>query len=186
LAGLLTEDQRTELNRYLLEHTLTTLNEIKEIEHTLVVSRDPAALSLTREMGGRTVLEDGAPQFNTAIKRATLVAKAQGAHAVLILPADIPLIDSQEVSAVIKAGKNPPVVVIAPDRREDGTNAMFINPIELIEYAYGPGSFHRHRERAAAANARLEIIHSNALGLDLDLPEDLELLGGLERLNLGL
>ncbi len=185
LAGMLSEDQRTRLNQYLLEHTLTTLNEVSEIEHTLVVSRDPAALALTREMGGRTVLEDGAPQFNTAIKRATLVAKAQGAHAVLVLPADIPLINAAEIRAVLHAGKNPPVTVIAPDRREDGTNAMLVNPISLFEYAYGPGSFQRHSERAVAAGARLEIIHSDALGLDLDLPEDLELLGGLEKLNLG-
>lgn len=184
LAGMLTEDQRTHLNRFLLENTLTTLNDVQEVEHTLVVSRDPAALALTREMGGRTVLEDGAPQFNTAIKRATLAAKAQGAHAVLILPADIPLITPAEIRAVLKAGKHPPVTVIAPDRRENGTNAMFVNPAGLFEYAYGPGSFQRHSERAAAAGAHLEIIRSEALGLDLDLPEDLELLGGLDALGM--
>lgn len=185
LAGLLSEDQRTQLNRYLLEHTLTVLNEVREIEHTLVVSRDPAALSLTREMGGRTVLEDGAPQFNTAIKRATLAASAQGAHAVLVLPADIPLITPEEVRRLIKAGRNPPVAVISPDRRQNGTNGLFVNPAGLFEYGYGPGSYQRHRERAAQAGARVELIESEALGLDLDLPEDLELLGGLEALNLG-
>jgi 2-phospho-L-lactate guanylyltransferase len=184
LAGMLSEDQRTRLNRYLLEHTLTILNEISEIEHTLVVSRDPEALALTRSMGGRTVMEDGAPQFNTALKRATIVAKAQGARAVLILPADLPLVKSSDLKAVLKRGKNAPSVVIAPDRRQDGTNALFVNPAGLIEYGYGPGSFQRHSERAREAGAKLEIIRSNRLGLDLDLPEDLELLGGLEKLNL--
>ena len=184
LAGMLSEEQRTRLNRYLLEHTLKTLNEISEIEHTLVVSRDPAALALTRDMGGRTVLEDGAPQFNTAIKRATIVARTQGAHAVLILPADIPLIAPADVRELLKRGKTPPVVVIAPDRRLDGTNGLFVNPAGLIEYGYGPGSFQRHSERAVEAGAKLEVIHSDRLALDLDLPEDLELLGGLEKLNL--
>jgi 2-phospho-L-lactate guanylyltransferase len=184
LAGMLTEDQRTRLNRYLLEHTLTTLNNVAEIEHSLVVSRDPAALALTREMGGRTVLEDGAPQFNTAIQRATMVAKAHGAHAVLVLPADIPLLVPSEVQHLLTLGKRPPVVVIAPDRRQDGTNGLFVNPAGLIEYGYGPGSFQRHSERVHLAGARLEIVHSESIGLDLDLPEDLELLGGLEKLNL--
>jgi len=184
LAGMLTEDQRTHLNRYLLEHTLTTLNEVSEIEHTLVVSRDPAALALTRDMGGRTVLEDGAPQFNTAIQRATIVAKAHGAHAVLILPADIPLITPADVRRLLKRGKKPPVVVIAPDRRLDGTNGLFVNPAGLIEYGYGPGSFQRHSERASEAGAKLEVVNSDRLALDLDLPEDLELLGGLKKLNL--
>jgi len=184
LAGMLSEEQRTRLNRYLLEHTLTTLNEIPDIEHTLVVSRDPAALALTRSMGGRTVLEDGAPQFNTAIKRATIVAKAQGARAVLILPADLPLIRPSDLKALLRRGKKPPVVVIAPDRRLDGTNGLFVNPAGLIEYGYGPGSFQRHSQRAAEAGARLEVVNSDRLGLDLDLPEDLELVGGLEGLKL--
>lgn len=184
LAGLLSEDQRTRLNKHLLEHTLTTLNEIPEIEHTLVVSRDPAALALTREMGGRTVLEDGAPQFNMAIKRATIVATAHGAHAVLILPADLPLIDPPDIRSILEQGKNPPVVVIAHDRRLDGTNGLFVNPAGLFEYSYGVGSFRRHSELAQAAHAKLIIVNSPTLGLDLDLPEDLEFLGGLEMLGL--
>ncbi|MFH1523778.1 MAG: 2-phospho-L-lactate guanylyltransferase [Chloroflexota bacterium] len=184
LAGMLSEEQRTRLNRYLLEHTLTTLNEISEIEHTLVVSRDPSALALTRSMGGRTVLEDGAPQFNTAIQRATIVAKAQGARAVLILPADLPLVKPSDLKGLLKRGNRPPVIVIAPDRRSDGTNALLVNPAGLIEYGYGPDSFQRHSQRAADAGARLEVVNSRRLALDLDLPEDLEFLGGLEGLKL--
>jgi 2-phospho-L-lactate guanylyltransferase len=184
LAGMLTEDQRTSLNRYLLTHVLTTLKKISEIEHTLVVSRDPAALALTREMGGRTVLEDGAPQFNTAIKRATMVAMTQGAHAVLILPADLPLVKPVDLRTLLKRGNHPPVVVIAPDRRQDGTNGLFVNPAGLIEYGYGVGSFHRHSEYAQAAGARLEIIDLPNIALDLDLPEDLQALGGMKKLGL--
>jgi 2-phospho-L-lactate guanylyltransferase len=184
LAGMLTEEQRARLNRRLLERTLTTLNAITEIERTLVVSRDPAALALTRELGGRTVLEDGAPQFNTAIKRAAAVAGAHGAHAVLVLPADIPLIRPSDVRAILRRGTRPPVVVISPDRRHDGTNGLFVSPAGLIEFGYGPGSFQRHSERAVQAGARLVVYESERIALDLDLPEDLELLGGLERLKL--
>ncbi len=184
LAGLLSEEQRTCLNRYLLEHTLIILNEISEIEHTLVVSRDPAALALTRSMGGRTVLEDGAPQFNTALQRATIVAQAQGARSVLILPADLPLVEPSDLEAFLTQGIDPPVVVIAPDRRLDGTNCLLINPAGLIEYGYGPGSFQRHSTRATEAGARLKVIQADRFGLDLDLPEDLEMVGGLKGLKL--
>ena len=184
LAGLLSEEQRTSLNRYLLEHTLTILNKISGIEHTLVVSRDPAALALTRSMGGRTVLEDGAPQFNTALKRATIVAQSQGARAVLILPADLPLVEPTDLEDLLTQGLTPPVVVIAPDRRLDGTNGLFINPAGLIEYGYGPGSFQRHCQRATEARATLVVVNSERIGLDLDLPEDLEMVGGLKGLKL--
>jgi 2-phospho-L-lactate/phosphoenolpyruvate guanylyltransferase len=184
LAGLLTEEQRTRLNRYLLEHTLSVLNEIPDIEHTLVVSRDPAALALTRSMGGRTVLEDGAPQFNTAIQRATIVAQTQGARAVLILPADLPLVEASDLKALLSLGQIPPIVVIAPDRRLDGTNTLFVNPAGLIEYGYGPGSFQLHCQRATEAGAKLEVVNCERIGLDLDLPEDLEMVGGLQGLKL--
>jgi 2-phospho-L-lactate guanylyltransferase len=184
LAGLLSEEQRTSLNRYLLEHTLTVLNKISGIEHTLVVSRDPAALALTRSMGGRTVMEDGAPQFNTALKRATIVAQAQGARAVLILPADLPLVEPSDLESLLSQGMTPPVVVIAPDRRLDGTNGLFINPAGLIEYGYGPGSFQRHCQRTNEAGGKLVVVNSERIGLDLDLPDDLEKVGGLKGLNL--
>jgi 2-phospho-L-lactate/phosphoenolpyruvate guanylyltransferase len=184
LAGLLTEEQRTRLNRYLLEHTLAILKEIPEIEHTLVVSRDPAALALTRSMGGRTVLEDGAPKFNTALKRATIAAQSQGARAVLVLPADLPLVLPSDLEALLLKGTHPPVVVIAPDRRLDGTNCLYVDPAGLIEYGYGPGSFQRHSTRAVEAGARLEVVRSDRFGLDLDLPEDLEMVGGLKGLKL--
>jgi 2-phospho-L-lactate/phosphoenolpyruvate guanylyltransferase len=184
LAGKLTEDQRTRLNRYLLKHILDTLNEAQEIDHTLVVSHDPAALALTRDMGGRTVLENGTPQFNIALKRATAVARMNGAHAVLILPADLPLITADNIHELLELGKDPPVVVIAPDRRKNGTNGLLVNPAGIIEYGYGPGSNFKHAENATINGARVEFYYSDKIGLDLDLPEDLELVGGLKGLHL--
>lgn len=75
-------------------------------------------------------------------------------------------------------------MVIAPDRREDGTNGLLINPAGVIEYGFGPGSFHRHCERARQSGVKLDILSSPTLGLDLDLPEDLELVNGLEGLGI--
>ena len=40
LAGTLSEDERAELNRILLQHTIQTLTDLKEIEQVLVVSRE--------------------------------------------------------------------------------------------------------------------------------------------------
>jgi 2-phospho-L-lactate guanylyltransferase len=152
LAGALSEEERTQLNKLLLERTLTTLAELKEVEQVLVVSRDTAALAIAREHGARTVQEDGSPQLNTALKRATVVAQVYATRGVLVLPADLPLLTRQDLLALIKRAKKPPVVVIAPDRREQGTNALLISPAGLIEYDFGPGSFKRHCKRAKEAS----------------------------------
>lgn len=180
LAGALSEDERTELNRNLLQNTLKTLTELKELEEVLVVSRDPAVLAIARNYGARTVREDGQAELNTALTRATVVAQVYAIRGVLVLPADLPLISHDDVLALIGRAVDPPVVVIAPDRHGKGTNALLISPSGLIDYDFGENSFQRHCQRAEKAGARLEIVNLPSLGLDLDLPEDLELVRKME------
>ena len=181
LAGTLTADERTELNRTLLQHTLKTLSDLKEVEQVLVISRDPQALSVARMYGARTVREDGQPHLNTALRRATAIAQAYETRGVLVLPADLPLVSREDILTLVERAADPPVVVIAPDRHEKGTNALLISPAGLIEYDFGENSFQRHCARVKEAGARLEIVNLPSLALDLDLPEDLEIIKNLER-----
>jgi 2-phospho-L-lactate guanylyltransferase len=175
LANVLTQDERTDLNRRLLVHTLDTLTAIPELDQVLVISRDTAALSLARDYGARTVQENGAPKLNLALARATIVAQQYATRGVLIVPADLPLITPEDVYAMLARAKNPPVVVVAPDRHRQGTNALLVCPAGIIEYEFGPGSFERHCERALRAGAQLEICELPSLALDMDLPEDLQM-----------
>lgn len=177
LADVLTQDERINLNGKLLAHTLDTLNMIPEIEHVLVVSRDQEALALARDHGARTVQEYGESHLNIALTRATVVAKKYSTRGVLIIPADLPLLTPEDIQSMLEKIKDPPVVVVAPDRRREGTNALLVCPAGLIDYEFGPGSFQRHCERASQVGARLEICELPSLALDMDLPEDLELIG---------
>lgn len=184
LAGTLSPDERAQLNEMLLEHTLQTLKDLPEVEQVLVVSRDPRALAIARDHGARTVREDGAPQLNTALKRATIVAQVYATRGVLVLPADLPLLSRQDVLALLEKAVDPPVVVIAPDRHMKGTNALLISPAGLIEYDFGDDSFARHCERVRRRGVRLEVVDLPSLGLDLDLPEDLEMVRKMQGLQL--
>lgn len=176
LASVLSDEERAALSQNLLQHTLKVLNDIPEIERSLVVSRDSHALALARQQGARTLTERGSPELNRALVRATVVAKEYGAAGVLVLPADLPLLATEDVQTLIEAAQDPPVVVLVPDRHGTGTNAMLVRPSGLIEYDFGPDSFQRHQKRAEAVGARLEIRILPSLGLDLDLPEDLHYL----------
>jgi 2-phospho-L-lactate guanylyltransferase len=182
LAGTISEDDRINLNTRLLVHTLTTLSEISEIDQVLVVSRDSNVISISRDLGAKTVLENGSPQLNTALTRATVFAQLHAIYGVLILPADLPLLSKEDILSLIEAASNPPVVVISPDRREEGTNALLISPAGLIEYDFGPNSFERHCQHAKLAGARLEIVNLPSLAFDLDIPEDLKILHMLQGL----
>jgi len=124
----------------MLINTLKTLQQVEEIDTILVVSRDPSALSLARDFNARTVLEDGSPELNTALRRAAMVAQAYQVQEILVLPADLPLVKPEHLKEFLDHSGEPPEIVIAPDRRSNGTNALFINPAGLIEFCYGPGS----------------------------------------------
>jgi 2-phospho-L-lactate guanylyltransferase len=174
LAGVLSDDERADLNRRLLDHTLETLTTIPEIEQVLVISRDPAVLALAREYGARTIQENGSPQLNLALTRATLLVKNYNLSGVLVVPADLPLLTQQDVYAMLERANDPPVVVVAPDRHRKGTNALLVCPVGLIDYDFGSDSFQHHCTRVVEAGARLEIVELPSLALDMDLPEDLD------------
>ncbi len=180
LAGTLTEEERTTLNQELLERTLKTLAPLKELDQILVVSRDPHALTIARNHGAKTVREDGQPHLNTALTRATVMAQVHASQGVLILPADLPLLTQEDVLTLIDRAAKPPVAVIAPDRHGKGTNALLMVPAGLIKYDFGENSFERHCERIRKAGAKLEVVELPSLGLDLDLPEDLEMIRKME------
>jgi len=177
LANVLTSAERTDLNRHLLENTIHTLKGIREIEQVLVISRDSEALAMARDLGARTVLENRHSDLNVALARATIVAKTYATRGVLVLPVDLPLITTEDIQIMLDRVAEPPVVVVAPDRCYDGTNALLVSPAGLIKYQYGPGSFQRYCELAKAVGARLEICELPSLSLDLDDPEDLKLVG---------
>jgi 2-phospho-L-lactate guanylyltransferase len=99
---------------------------------------------------------------------------------VLVLPADLPLLTVTDVEALLACLNGDPLVALAPDRHEAGTNAMLIAPPGRIGYAFGPASFEQHRQMAQEAGVRLQIIRRPTLALDLDLPEDLALLRELQ------
>lgn len=175
LSGVLNDEERTELNFKLLTHTLQTLKDIPQIEQVLVVSRDQKALSLARDLGARTVQEHGSPGLNLALWRATMVAKKYSAHGVLILPADLPLLTPEDIQCLLERAQMQPVVVVVPDRHREGTNGLLVSPPGLIEYQFGPDSFQIHCQLTQATGARLEICELPSLALDMDIPEDLEL-----------
>lgn len=182
LSSKYSEEERMILNREMLRHTIERLQQVKGLEKILVVSRDPEALTVARKMGAQTLLESGNPGLNMALARASLLAKAYKARGIIVIPADLPLLEPEDVQEMINMVNGKPAVVIAPDRHHEGTNVMLVAPPDLIEFNYGKGSFERHRAEAIEAGADLRIVEKESMALDLDWPEDLELVGDRYRL----
>ena len=172
LSPVLLPDQRFELAQAMLRHVLSVTTTIRPVTGVLVVSRDTKALAIAREMGAKTLQEGAISNLNPALMRATLVVQSWRADAVLVLPADLPFINSQDIRGMIELAVDRSIV-IATDSASDGTNALLVRPPGAIEFEYGPGSFQRHIGSAAAAGLQAYTYESERLALDIDLPEDL-------------
>jgi len=176
LAPVLDPEQRMAFSQKMLENTLGILTETPEIEGVLVVSRDTAALAVARNYNVLTVRESGSPELNDALTRATeLLTLKHHITGVLVLPSDLPLLQKSDLEEMFVRAQPVPVVVIAPDRRREGTNALLVCPPGKVAYAFGGESFERHAMLARMAEARVEIVESPTLALDVDVPEDLDL-----------
>lgn len=174
LAYVLTPEQRQRFAETMLRHVLSVTRAVPLVTGTLVISRDNRVLTIAREYGARTVQESGQPELNVALMRATHIIRSWRSDAVFVLPADLPLIEPQDVEGIIRAaGYEEKTLVLATDRNRDGTNALFMRPPGLIGYAYGPGSYQRHAVMAREAGASVVLFDSERLLHDIDLPEDI-------------
>jgi 2-phospho-L-lactate guanylyltransferase len=174
LADVLTADQRQRFAEMTLRHVLETTRSTRQITGTLVISRDNKVLSIAREFGARTVQESGQPALNPALMRATQLLASWNAGAILVLPADVPLLAPDDLAGMIRlAGTHEECVVIATDRLYDGTNALLVRPPGLLAYDYGPGSYRRHLNQAHSLGVHVAEYRSQNLQYDLDIPEDI-------------
>jgi 2-phospho-L-lactate guanylyltransferase len=176
LSGVLSDDERYVLNMTMLGNTLNAMRQAKRIDQIVVVSRDPGVLSVSRNFGARTFQEESTSNLNRAVTLGVRFAMAGLADAVLIMPADLPLLETKYIQDVTDHMDDGNQMIIVPDRRDDGTNGLLLNPPDAIDFQFGAGSFQRHIQQAQHQGLKSEIVRIPALGLDLDVPVYLDVL----------
>jgi 2-phospho-L-lactate guanylyltransferase len=186
LAGVLSSGDRERLNIAMLTNILHTLKDMEEITGALIISHDESIQELAETFGFDFLLEQKPYSLNRAIKKACGKCGEMGASAVLILPADLPLINKKSLQSILDKNADPPVVVITPDRRKEGTNSLLINPVNGFNFQFGENSFFLHQNTASMMEYRVEIVDDPGMELDLDIPEDWELYQELIHDNLSL
>ena len=172
LARALKPPLRQALVRSLLSRTLDLLNANERIADTIVISHDVTVLELARSQNAIGLAESESG-LNAAITQAATWAADHGAQAIFIVPTDLPLIAEADINAMLDLATQPQCIVIAPDRREEGTNALLVRPPAAIVFAYGTSSFEAHRAQAQERGLTVHIYRSPTLALDLDVPDDL-------------
>jgi 2-phospho-L-lactate guanylyltransferase len=166
LAPVLDADERRSLALALYRDVLDAALACDALEAVGVVSRDDDALALAFEAGAVPMAEPG--DLNQSLTSAAAAVAERGATRLVVLAADLPLVESGAIAAL--AGAEFAVAVVPS--QDGGTNAMVVSP-GAIPFRYGPDSARLHLDAAQEAGLNTARLSLASLAFDIDTPEDL-------------
>jgi len=146
------------------------------VEDICVVSPDQMVLEEAKRRGATPLVQESRG-LNPALEEGRRRALELGASTLLVLPADLPLLDAGDVLAVLKEAGEGPSVVISPDGAGSGTNALLMQPPDVLPFAFGADSFEAHLGAARKCSLEIRVCERPHLAFDLDTAGDLASLG---------
>ena len=168
LSPALTGLERGALTLAMLEDVLDAALSVPGWE-TWVISPDEVALEVAAGRGARPIPEAKPPLAN-AIRQVEAKAKQDGATALAVLPADVPLVT---VDTLHEALRTLGAVVLARSADGSGTSLLLRRPPRAIPARFGPDSFRRHLELAAERGLPVSVVERRELSFDVDRPDDI-------------
>jgi 2-phospho-L-lactate guanylyltransferase len=173
LASILDQQTRTKLAHAMLSDVLEAVSNCSSHSEVSLVTSDAFATELARKFNFQVIADTSNRSETDAIEMATRFCEQNGVQSTLVIPADIPLIQSSELDQILRVAPDQgSVLVPAADGR--GTNAILRNPAGLFPLRFGNDSFKPHLEAARATNKPCTVLHLPGIGLDIDNPSDLQ------------
>jgi len=166
LSEILSDVERTTLNRTFYEHAFDILSRFSRAEILIAVSADDEVLADARSRRA-IALPERFPGLNAALKDAVARADALGATDILVVSVDLPHLAGSDLEAMVAGG-----IAIAPDRGGRGTNAIYLPDGVRIPFAYGESSFAAHVAAARSLGHDVRVVRRPGLAFDVDTPED--------------
>jgi 2-phospho-L-lactate guanylyltransferase len=173
LANVLSPGQREKLSAIMLQRVLQVLQEGRRFDAIFVVTKDMRAAQIGRNYDAEVIWEPESADENLALGYATEFCHSRGVETLLILPADIPFLNDQDLGAMLNGATQQPKVALCPSKEGVGTNALLRTPPDAIPVRFGPDSFSLHLLEARAKKIPCEVHHLPRVAFDIDTPEDL-------------
>jgi len=171
LSSILSSEERFVLAQTMCEDVLQALAHWQSRPAVAVVTSDSFARELAARFNFEVIADDNSGETN-AIEMATAVCLERGATSTLVVPADIPLIESSELQKIVDSAP-PRGAVLAPDAAGRGTNAAWRAPGNLFPLRFGNDSFLPHLAAAKATGLPWVVLKLPGIARDVDRPEDL-------------
>ena len=174
LSSILDMDDRIRLSLLMLEDTLQILSVVHLLTQVITVSADKHVEEIAVKYGANFLLEDKERGVNSAVALAnSYCMKKKAADATIVIPHDLPLLDSTDISKACELAQNESrCIVICPSLRYDGTNMLLRKPPSIIATFYDADSYNMHVKAAIQLGIPVKRLFSKALMHDIDTPED--------------
>ena len=137
-----------------------------------VVGGDWRIRNLARNFDGLW-MEDLGRNLNDTVDKSFDKASQRG-YSALYLPGDLPFLKPSDLTSLLRSAGQGRNIVLAPARRDNGTNGILIPPGLAFKPELGNRSFSKHLGQAGKLGISVAICYSEGLGFDLDILEDLE------------
>jgi 2-phospho-L-lactate guanylyltransferase len=176
LSPLLGTADRELLAEAMFRDVLREVTRARELDATFVVTGNERVAEIAAAIGAAVIREPAETGETGAVDFARLELKRAGREAVLILPGDMPLVrasDIEQVLAKVPDGATAPFALLVPSHDRLGTNALLLAPPDVMKLRFGYDSFSYHMSQVSALGLPLRFFENEAIGLDIDEPQDL-------------
>lgn len=173
LSSILDTDDRIRLSLLMLEDTLQILSAVHSLSQLITVSADKRVGEIAVKYGANFLLEEKERGVNSAVALADSYCMKKAADATMVIPHDLPLLDSTDISKACELAENESrCIVICPSVRYDGTNMLLRKPPSIIATFYDADSYNMHVKAAIRLGIPVKRLLSKGLMHDIDTPED--------------
>lgn len=173
LSAIIPRAGRERLARAMFEDVLEAVR--VALGRVLVVTPSHIIMDRARAHGA-AVLHQLPRGYSAAATAGLDALRSRGAAGALVLPADLPLLQPEDVEALVAALPDGPAIIACSDRHRNGTNALLQSPTGLMSPLFGEGSFERHRAAAAERGLAWRELALPRVAFDVDTPADLRLI----------
>ena len=176
LVGILSPEERFALAHAMLADTVRAMRGVQRADKVFVVTNYEPAMQAARENGWQILAEERQISESVSVDDASRRIELLGFTAVLRIPLDLPLMQSNDIDELLAIDCSAPAMIIVPSRDGTGTNAILRTPPTLFPSHFGSGSFAKHCAEAVAHRAQVHHRRNAHLEMDVDDEPDLRAL----------
>lgn len=176
LADFLSADERRRLASAMFEDVSRAVKAARKPDRVVIVTSYKPALESARALGWDVLIEENQISESASVDWASGVLAERGFDTAMRLPADIPLIQAEDIDALLSVDLDARAALLVPSQDGTGTNAIIRKPPTLFRSRFGPNSLNLHKTEAARVGVECVVVNNPHVALDIDELADLHAL----------